>query len=93
NMTTEFKEAEVTNLIAGDTWGLCTTEAFGMGMDVPDMTLVIQWRASCKLSALWQQFGRAARDCTLQGTALLFAEKEYFDNVREDKCKHQEHKK
>jgi superfamily II DNA helicase RecQ len=27
NMTTEFKDAEVTNLITGDTWGLCTTEA------------------------------------------------------------------
>ncbi|KAG1779314.1 hypothetical protein EV702DRAFT_1195288 [Suillus placidus] len=92
DMTTEFKEAEVTNLVAGDTWGLCTTEAFGMGMDVPDVTLVIQWQASCKLSALWQQFGRAARDHALEGTALLFAEKEYFDDVREDKCKRQERK-
>jgi hypothetical protein len=45
------------------------------------------------LSALWQQFGHAVRDCALQGTALLFAEKEYFDDVREDKRKHQEHKK
>ncbi|KAG1853940.1 hypothetical protein DFJ58DRAFT_613830, partial [Suillus subalutaceus] len=49
------------------------------GMDVPDVTLVIQWRASCRLSAIWQWFGRAARDRTLEGTALLFAEKEYFD--------------
>jgi hypothetical protein len=30
DMTTEFKDAEVTNLITRDTWGLCTTEAFGM---------------------------------------------------------------
>lgn len=104
-MTTEFKEDEVTNLVAGDTWGLCTTEAFGMvrhtspnndvrevlinvqGMDIPDVTLVIQWRASCKLSALWQRFGHAARDRAVEGTALLFAEKEYFDDVREDKRK------
>ncbi|KAG1724237.1 uncharacterized protein EDB91DRAFT_1087538 [Suillus paluster] len=44
-MTTEFKEAKVTNLVVGDTWGLCITEAFRMvrhGMDVPDVTLVIQ---------------------------------------------------
>jgi superfamily II DNA helicase RecQ len=33
DMTTEFKEAEVTNLVVGDTWGLCTTEAFGMVRD------------------------------------------------------------
>ncbi|KAG1889560.1 P-loop containing nucleoside triphosphate hydrolase protein [Suillus subluteus] len=93
DMTTEFKEGEVTNLIVGDTWGLCTTEAFGMGMDVPDVALVVQWRASCKLSALWQRFGCAARDHMLEGTALLFAEKEYFDDVRDDKRKHQERKK
>jgi superfamily II DNA helicase RecQ len=30
DMTTEFKEAEVKNLINGDTWGLCTTESFGL---------------------------------------------------------------
>jgi hypothetical protein len=29
-MTLKFKEAEVNNLITGDTWGLCTTESFGM---------------------------------------------------------------
>ncbi|KAG1888914.1 uncharacterized protein F5891DRAFT_966066 [Suillus fuscotomentosus] len=62
-------------------------------MDVPDVALVVQWRASCKLSALWQRFGRAARDRLLEGTALLFAEKEYFDDVRDDKRKRQERKK
>ncbi|KAI6120804.1 hypothetical protein EV401DRAFT_1838287, partial [Pisolithus croceorrhizus] len=49
------------------------------GMDVPDISLVIQWRATCKLAALWQRFGRAVHDKRLTGTALLFAEKEHFD--------------
>ncbi|KAG1846518.1 hypothetical protein C8R48DRAFT_565906, partial [Suillus tomentosus] len=49
------------------------------GMDVPDILLVIQWRATCKLSTLWQQWEHAARDRQLQGTAILFAEKEHFD--------------
>ncbi|KAG2137187.1 hypothetical protein BD769DRAFT_1351874, partial [Suillus cothurnatus] len=40
-----------------------------------------------------QRFGRAARDRAVEGTALLFAEKEYFDDVCEDKHKCQEHKK
>lgn len=52
-------------------------------MDVPDIMLVIQWRATCKLSTLWQWFGRAVRDRCLQGTALLFAEKEHFDEERQ----------
>ncbi|KAG1862650.1 P-loop containing nucleoside triphosphate hydrolase protein [Suillus subluteus] len=88
DMTTKFKETEVDNLVTRDTWGLCTTESFGMGMDVPNITLVIQWRATCKLSTVWQRFGRAVRDRALRGTALLFAEKEHFDDVREEKRKH-----
>jgi len=51
-------------------------------MDVPDILLAIQWRATCKLPALWQRFGRAARDKDLRGTALLLAEKEHFDDER-----------
>ncbi|KAF8448774.1 P-loop containing nucleoside triphosphate hydrolase protein, partial [Boletus edulis BED1] len=81
DMTTEFKETEVKALIAGDTWGFCTTESFGMGMDIPDICLVIQWRASCSLSTIWQRWGRAARNRDKQGMAILFAEKEYFDDV------------
>ncbi|KAG2140002.1 hypothetical protein BD769DRAFT_1350390 [Suillus cothurnatus] len=81
DMTTSFKEDEVDCLISGETWGLCTTELFGMGMDVPDILLVIQWKATCKLATLWQRWGHAVRDCGLQGTAILFAEKEYFDDV------------
>ncbi|KAI6115258.1 hypothetical protein EV401DRAFT_1865422, partial [Pisolithus croceorrhizus] len=50
------------------------------GMDVPDILLVIQWRATCKLAALWQRFGRAVRDRQLTGTAILFAEKDHFDD-------------
>ncbi|KAG2351078.1 hypothetical protein BDR07DRAFT_1321557, partial [Suillus spraguei] len=45
------------------------------GMDVPDILLVIQWKATCKLATLWQQWGHAVRDHGLQGTAILFAEK------------------
>ncbi|KAI6004190.1 P-loop containing nucleoside triphosphate hydrolase protein [Pisolithus albus] len=82
DMSTQYKETELQKLTNGETWGLCTTTSFGMGMDVPDILLVIQWRATCKLAALWQRFGRAARDKQLTGTAILFAEKEHFDDER-----------
>ncbi|KAI6037304.1 hypothetical protein BKA83DRAFT_4042466 [Pisolithus microcarpus] len=81
-MSTSFKEAELEKLTSGETWGLCTMTSFGMGMDVLDISLVIQWRVTCKLAALWQCFGQAVRDKQLTGTALLFAEKEYFDDER-----------
>ncbi|KAI5992685.1 P-loop containing nucleoside triphosphate hydrolase protein [Pisolithus albus] len=82
DMSTMYKEEELGRLISGETWGLCTTTSFGMGMDVPDILMVIQWRATCNLAALWQRFGRAARDRRLTGTALLFAEKEYFNDEK-----------
>lgn len=63
------------------------------GMDISDIRLVIQWRASCTLPTLWQRWGRAARDQVLQGTAILFAEKEHFDDVREIKHQCQEERK
>ncbi|KAI6097930.1 hypothetical protein EDD16DRAFT_1498994 [Pisolithus croceorrhizus] len=59
DMSTMYKEEELGKLISSDTWGLCTT-SFGMGMDILDILMVIQWRASCNLSALWQHFGQAA---------------------------------
>ncbi|KAG1762510.1 P-loop containing nucleoside triphosphate hydrolase protein [Suillus placidus] len=93
DMTTQFKEDEVNHLISGETWGLCTTESFGMGMDVPDISIVVQWKATCKLATLWQRWGRAVRDRGLQGTAVLFAEKDHFDDVREEKRWRQETKK
>ncbi|KAI6142403.1 hypothetical protein BKA82DRAFT_3985033 [Pisolithus tinctorius] len=57
DMSMAYKEEELGKLISGETWGLCTTTSFGMGMDVPDILLVIQWRATCKIAALWQCFG------------------------------------
>ena len=56
-------------------------------MDVPDIAIVVQWRATCKLVQLWQRWGRAARAREQTGTAILFAEKDLFDDVREEKLK------
>ncbi|KAF8985860.1 hypothetical protein BDQ17DRAFT_1259965, partial [Cyathus striatus] len=45
------------------------------GMDLPDIKLVVQWKATCGLCALWQRFGRAARGEGQDGTAVLIVEK------------------
>ncbi|KAI6127491.1 hypothetical protein EV401DRAFT_1854340 [Pisolithus croceorrhizus] len=55
-------------------------------MDIPDISLVIQWQATCKLAALWQHFCQAAQNKQLTGTAILFAEKEHFDDERAAKA-------
>ncbi|KAF8976569.1 P-loop containing nucleoside triphosphate hydrolase protein, partial [Cyathus striatus] len=62
DMSDEYKEDESQNLLEGHTWGMCTTDSFGMGMDLPDIGLVVQWRATCSLTTLWQRIGRAAHN-------------------------------
>ncbi|KIK72934.1 hypothetical protein PAXRUDRAFT_21420 [Paxillus rubicundulus Ve08.2h10] len=93
DMSTGFKEDEVENLVSGGTFGLCTTASFSMGMDVPTIKLVLQWRVTCKIAALWQRFGRAARDKSIAGMAILFTEKEHFDDERAAKAAHWEKRK
>jgi hypothetical protein len=52
-------------------------------MDISNILVVVQWRATCSLSTLWQRFGRAARDRSLEAVAV---EKEHFDSTRESKA-------
>ena len=59
-------------------------------MDISNIRIVAQWKATCSLSTIWQRWGHAARDRGLQGIVILFAEKEYFDDVREEKRQRQE---
>ncbi len=49
---------------------LCTS-AFGMGIDVPDVRLVIHWQHPASVEDYLQEFGRAGRD-RRQALAVLF---------------------
>lgn len=40
---------------------------------------MIQWKVTCDLNTMWQHFGRAGRNKTVNATAMLIAEKGYFD--------------
>ncbi|KAL6297986.1 P-loop containing nucleoside triphosphate hydrolase protein [Sparassis latifolia] len=57
NMTPEFREITTSNLKEGTLYGLYCTYSFGMGVDLPDIKIVIQWRCTCNLDTLWQWFG------------------------------------
>jgi len=45
------------------------------GIDLPDIKIVIQWKATCDLGSLWQRFGWAAWATGSDATAILFVEK------------------
>ncbi|THH15915.1 hypothetical protein EUX98_g9385 [Antrodiella citrinella] len=81
-MSKEFKEQQVEKLKKGELWGLCATDSFGMGVDLPDIILVIQWRLRCTLATLWQRLGRGARDRSLVAVAIIFVEGKFFDEER-----------
>lgn len=51
------------------------TSAFGMGIDIPDIRLVVHWQHSPSLEDYLQEFGRAGRDGG-QSLAVLFRGKD-----------------
>ncbi|CDO72245.1 hypothetical protein BN946_scf184970.g97 [Trametes cinnabarina] len=81
--TTRFRESTTAKFQCGELIGLFCTDAFGMGIDIPDIDIVVQWRPTCSLDSLWQRFGRAARDPNREAIAVLFADAKYFDEERE----------
>ncbi|KAJ7721901.1 P-loop containing nucleoside triphosphate hydrolase protein [Mycena metata] len=85
-MSPEFRAEESDRFNAGFNFGLSCTESFGMGIDLPNITLVIQWRASCDMCTLWQRFGRGARDPSCEAIALFLVEPMYFDQTKEEKA-------
>ncbi|KAF6747014.1 P-loop containing nucleoside triphosphate hydrolase protein [Ephemerocybe angulata] len=83
DMSMTFKENTIKGLASGEVWGLLTTDSFGMGLDLPNIKLVVQWRATCSLTTLWQRFGRAGRDPKSEATAVFLVEKELFDDEKQ----------
>ena len=53
------------------------------GVDLPDIELIIQWKATCNLCTLWQHFRRCAHKLSLTGRALFLVESKFFDVKRE----------
>lgn len=51
---------------------LIASAAFGMGVDIPDIELVIHWGASSSVLNYWLEVGRCARDGR-SGKAVLIS--------------------
>ncbi|KAF9641960.1 hypothetical protein BDM02DRAFT_3133435, partial [Thelephora ganbajun] len=69
HMTPEFKGIGVADLVSGKLMGICATDSFGMGIDLKDIDLVIQWRTTCDPC-----MGCTGRDKSIQATVLLLVE-------------------
>ena len=54
-------------------------------MDLPDVKIIVQWKATCTLSTLWQHFGHGARGEGYQAMAILLVGKQdIWENVLEE---------
>jgi hypothetical protein len=69
-----------TYLITRDNSNMGTKElcidAAGMGVDIPDIEVVMQWKISPHLTiaTLWQRIGRAGRDPKVKAISVLFVD-------------------
>ena len=57
------------------------------GVDLPDITLIVQWRTKCDMCTLWQRLGRAARDPRLQAIAIIFVKDKFTESEEKDAAK------
>src|SRR6185312_4576453 len=55
---------------------LIATNAFGMGIDHPDVRLVVHYQMPANIDSLYQEMGRAGRDGLESTCLLLYAKKD-----------------
>ncbi|PIL23292.1 transporter [Ganoderma sinense ZZ0214-1] len=77
--TAALREKATEEFARGELLGLYCTDSFGIGIDVPNIEVVVQWRTKCDFDTLWQRFGRAARGPGTVALAILIVESKYFD--------------
>lgn len=72
NKRTEIQESYA----KGDVRILVATNAFGMGIDHPDVRLVVHYQMPGNIDSLYQEMGRAGRDGAHSTCLMLYAKKD-----------------
>lgn len=70
-MPAEQREAVQEMFMSDQVQIICATNAFGLGVDKPNIGFVAHWALPFSLDAYFQEAGRAARDPSISGSAIL----------------------
>jgi ATP-dependent DNA helicase RecQ len=70
-MPAEQRQAVQEMFMSDQVQVICATNAFGLGVDKPDIGFVVHWSLPLSLDAYFQEAGRAARDSRLKGSSVL----------------------
>jgi len=81
-MTKTDRETMLENWMSGKTLIMVATNAFGMGIDKPNVRYVLHYEFPPSLEAYFQEAGRAGRD-GVNSKAIVFWEKEDLTNLRQ----------
>lgn len=72
-MSSSFRAEQMSRLKNGDVYGLVCTDVAGMGLDVPDVELVVQWGYVGSLCTLMQRLGRAGRSLAVEARVCILS--------------------
>lgn len=72
-LSTDERNEVQRNYVQGDLRILVATNAFGMGIDQPDVRLVVHYQLPANIDSLYQEMGRAGRDGNASTCLLLYS--------------------
>jgi ATP-dependent DNA helicase RecQ len=75
-MSGDLRQQKQDDYSQGKTRILLATNAFGMGIDHPDVRLVVHYQMPANIDSLYQEMGRAGRDGRMSTCLLLYAKKD-----------------
>ncbi|QRW07800.1 Helicase conserved C-terminal domain [Ceratobasidium sp. AG-Ba] len=77
-MSSGFNNRAMEKLKSGELFGIVCTDVAGMGIDIPDIDLVVQYQLPKKFCILFQRMGRAARGYGRTARVVVIVEPKYF---------------